>query len=63
MLYPFVAVAIETGARYGTIRRLQWKNVDFGKACLTFGKDKTRAGSHRTIPLSQRAIEVLSFWG
>lgn len=49
-LVPFVALAIETGARYGTIRTLQW------------GKDKTTAGTGRVIPLSQRAIATLSFW-
>ena len=50
ILLPFVVLAIETAARYGTIRRLQWGNVDFENRCLTFGKDKTRAGSGRTIP-------------
>jgi integrase len=62
VLLPFVVLAIETAARCGTIRRLQWRNVDFTNRCLTFGKDKTRAGSRRTIPLSQRAIEMLQFW-
>jgi len=62
LLLPFVVTAIETAARYGTIRRLQWKNVDFENRCLTFGKDKTRAGSGRTIPLTARAVETLSFW-
>jgi integrase len=47
--------------RFGTIRRLQWKNVDFENRCLMFGKDKTRAGSGRTIPLSPRAVETLTF--
>ena len=62
VLLPFVVLLIETAARYGTVRRLQWKNVDFVKRCLTFGKDKTRAGSRRTIPLSQRALDALTFW-
>ena len=62
VLHPFVVLAIETAARYGTIRRLQWKNVDFKNECLTFGKDKTRAGTGRTIPLSKRAVETLRFW-
>ena len=61
VLLPFVVLAIETGARYGTLQRLQWKNIDFAGRCLTFGKDKRTAGSHRTIPLSQRAIEALQF--
>jgi integrase len=62
ILLPFVMLAIETAARYGTIRRLQWRNVDFTDRCLTFGKDKTRAGSGRTIPLTPRALETLAFW-
>ena len=62
ILRPFVMLAIETAARYGTIRRLQWRNVDFTDRCLTFGKDKTRAGSGRTIPLTPRALETLAFW-
>jgi integrase len=62
ILRPFVLISIETGARYGTIRCLQWRNVDFENRCLTFGKDKTRAGSGRTIPLTPRAMEMLWFW-
>lgn len=62
LVLPFVVLAIETAARFGTIRRLQWRNVDFEGACLTFGKDKTRAGSGRTIPLTPRALETLRFW-
>jgi integrase len=61
-LFPFVALALETGARYSTIRRLQWGNIDFAARCLKFGKDKTASGSGRTIPLNQRAIETLKFW-
>jgi integrase len=62
ILRPFVTLAIETAARYGTIRRLQWQNVDFMRRCLTFGKDKTQAGSNRVIPLMPRALETLKFW-
>jgi integrase len=61
-LVPFVTLAIETGARYGTIRTLQWSNVDFENRCLKWGKDKTAAGTGRVIPLSQRAVAALSFW-
>jgi integrase len=61
-LFPFVALAFETGARYNTIRTLKWGNIDFANRCLKFGKDKTAAGTGRTIPLKQRAIETLKFW-
>lgn len=61
-LVPFVTLAIETGARYGTIRTLEWGNVDFESRCLKWGKDKTAAGTGRVVPLSQRAVAALSFW-
>lgn len=61
-LVPFVTLAIETGARYGTIRTLQWGAVDFDNRCLRWGKDKTAAGTGRVIPLSQRAFAALNFW-
>ncbi|MGO9094758.1 MAG: tyrosine-type recombinase/integrase [Bryobacteraceae bacterium] len=62
VLLPFVVLALETGARFGTLRRLQWANVDLEARSLTFGRDKTRAGSNRTIPLTPRAAETLAFW-
>jgi integrase len=61
-LVPFVTLAIETGARYGVIRTLQWGCVDFENRCLKWGKDKTASGTGRIIPLSQRATAALSFW-
>lgn len=62
MLLPFVVLSLETGARYSTIRTLRWDNVDLINRCLNFGKDKTQAGSGRTVPLNKRAVEVLGFW-
>jgi integrase len=61
-LVPFVTLAIETGARYGVIRTLQWGSVDFENRCLKWGKDKTASGTGRIVPLSQRAVAALSFW-
>lgn len=61
-LVPFVTLAIETGARYGTIRTLKWSSVDFESKCLRWGKDKTAAGTGRVVPLSQRALAALRFW-
>jgi len=62
ILLPFVVLALETGARYNTIRTLQWANIDFANRCLKFGKDKTPSGTGRTVPLNQRAVETLKFW-
>ncbi|HEX4065118.1 MAG TPA: integrase [Acidobacteriaceae bacterium] len=61
-LAPFVTLLIETGSRYGTVRTLTWGNVDFANRCLKFGKDKTAAGTGRSVPLSYRAFEALKFW-
>jgi len=61
-LLPFVTLAIETGARFGVIRTLQWGNVSFANRCVQFGKDKTPSGTGRIIPLNPRAMATLSFW-
>jgi len=61
-LVPFVTLALETGARFGVIRTLQWESVDFANRCLKWGKDKTPSGTGRIVPLSQRAMAALSFW-
>lgn len=61
-LLPFVVLLLETGARYNTVRTLQWHQVDFAKRKLKFGKDKTAAGSGREVPLSSRAVDTLNLW-
>lgn len=61
-LAPFVVLALETAARYTTIRLLQWKNVNLDDRCLQWGKDKTKAGSRRIIPLNTRAADTLRAW-
>jgi integrase len=61
-LVPFVTLAIETGARFGVIRTLQWGSVDLDGRGLRWGKDKTASGTGRIIPLNQRAAAALGFW-
>lgn len=62
ILLPFVVLALETGARFNTVRTLQWRNIDFANRCLKFGHDKTKAGTGRVVPLNQRATAALTFW-
>jgi integrase len=61
-LRPLVELALQTGARYGTLRMLRWGSIDFAKRTVQFGKDKTRAGSHRIVPLTRRAAAVMEVW-
>lgn len=62
ILYPFVTLAIETGARFGVLRTLKWEFIDLERRSLKFGKDKTASGTGRTIPLNSRATAVLTEW-
>jgi integrase len=57
-----VMLALETGARSGTIKKLTYAKVDFAGRGLRWGKDKTKAGTGRTIPISKRAMVALEFW-
>jgi integrase len=61
-LLPFVTLALETGGRFNVMRTLVWANVDFENRCLRFGKDKTKSGTGRFVPLSPRAMATLQFW-
>ncbi len=61
-LFPFVTLAIETGARKNVIRTLQWKWINLINGCIQFGKDKTPSGTGRIIPLNRRALETLELW-
>ena len=61
-LLPFVTLAIDTGARFGVIRTLQWGDINFSNRCLQFGKDKTPSGTGRIVPLNPRAMATLRFW-
>ena len=57
-LKAFVLLAIETAARRGELCKLQWADVDLvGRLAVL--RD-TKNGSTRAIPLSSRAVEILS---
>ena len=42
MLQLFVKLGWETGARSGELLQLEWSDVDFGRALLTFANDPSR---------------------
>jgi integrase len=62
LLYPIVFLLLETGSRSGTVLALPWGDVDFEGRGLRWGRDKTKAGSGRTVPISQRAMAMLEVW-
>lgn len=55
---PMVIFAIETGSRQGEMLKLQWQNIDFNQKLAHL--IDTKNGESRTIPLSPKAISVLS---
>lgn len=57
-LKAFVLLAVETAARRGELCKLQWHDVDLAGRVAVL-RD-TKNGSTRVIPLSSRAIEILS---
>jgi integrase len=62
LLYPIVLLQLETGSRSGTVLKLPWGDVDFKGKGLRWGRDKTKAGTRRTIPISRRAMAMLEVW-
>jgi integrase len=61
-LLPAVLLALNTGMRYSELRLLRWQQVDLTRRTVRVGKSKTEAGTGRTIPLNNKATEVLKFW-
>jgi integrase len=61
-LLPAVLLALNTGMRYSELRLLRWQQVDLTRRTVRVGKSKTEAGTGRTIPLNNKAAEVLKFW-
>lgn len=55
---PFLALAIETGMRRGELLSIRWRDVDLQKRTLRV--QQTKNGDARTVPLTPRAVEVLS---
>jgi len=55
---PMFEFALETACRRGEALKLQWADVDLGKRFAVFKGTKT--GGNRVIPLSSKAVAVLS---
>lgn len=58
LLLPIIEFAIETGMRQGEILGLRWENINF-ESRLAF-LPLTKNGSSRKVPLSLRAVAILS---
>jgi len=56
-LNELIMFSIETGCRRGEMLSLRWSDVDLFKKVITIFGSKT--GERRTIPLTQRAFDVL----
>jgi integrase len=57
-LRPLIALAIETGMRRGELLSIRWKDVD--QTARTIRILKTKNGHPRTIPLTPKAVEILT---
>lgn len=48
---------VDTGARLGEAEKLEWRDVAPGERSVTFWE--TKAGNHRSVPLTERVREAL----
>jgi len=62
MLFPAVAVSLNTGLRRGELLSLRWAQVDLAGRWLKVGASKTFAGRGRLVPLNGAAAAALSAW-
>jgi integrase len=51
---------ILTASRSGEVRMATWGEIDFDTATWTIPEDRMKAGTEHRVPLSDRAIEILS---
>ena len=55
---PLITFLLYTGARCGEALWIDWRDVNLGKAHVTFGK--TKNGEPRGVPLHDRVIAALA---
>ena len=58
-LYPMVLLALSTGARYGEVAGLRWKQVDIEKGIITLSAAGTKSRRGRALPLTPEAAAEL----
>ncbi|HYK37478.1 site-specific integrase [Alloacidobacterium sp.] len=51
-------LALDAGMRSKEIRTLKWEQIDFVRNSLRVGKSKTRASSHRFVPLNGELLSA-----
>ena len=57
--YVALCLSLNTGMRLTEVRTLRWGRVDLLKRYLVVEKAKTRAGTGRTVPISDEAYDAL----
>ncbi|WON72755.1 site-specific integrase [Nitrosospira sp. Is2] len=58
LLYPIAVLAIETAMKLSELLNMEWTDIDIKKRIIVLSD--TKNGTARTIPLSLRAIDILS---
>jgi integrase len=56
---PIVQLLLLTGARRDEVADLEWREVDLDRAVWTLPAERAKNGREHSIPLSDKAIEVL----
>jgi integrase len=59
-IQPIIIFAIETGLRAGEIKTLGWSDVMLDGRCIKINSLNSKTLKSRLVPLSARAVEVLS---
>lgn len=58
-IHTFIRIALFTAMRYGEIRILRWRQIDFDSRTITVGDAKTEAGRGRAIPMNDSLVAIL----
>jgi integrase len=52
-----IRLAVATGLRWGEVRRLQWRHVDWNSRQLVI--ERTKSGKVRRVPVSEETLDML----